>query len=560
MASTVYGWQVPSSSIPWRFDFPPSRTQYDFPLLGTDSHIGADDHGNTKVPHAPQHQETPDANQFGPAGAPRHGQDLHRETLGTVPHLQQQIEQIEPTTASNAPTQTKTFQFSTLGRSIPKNPSNWEEEDAREVSPPSRQHYIARKPVAAGESTIRPATVDVPKLSIQTKDLDRCLEEIPRHPELPKLIPIDHQHVENNGNGDDDSEAWQKNEIPEELGYFNADEPEAIRNIVQESLDEHRALRASRMHAQAIVVRTTITMSTAGSRASTILPLVESTAMSPNQSPELMFARDHLDSQILARGSTSTVGSSVDEHVLHNLRSSPELVSSSSYESLGSSAGSSAIGIARKGRSRNQGLFRLLPGLVNRKAKRPSPADETPIEAATSECTSCFDDIPFAEAVDVPCRHQYCSTCFSQLVTTAILNEDTFPPKCCLQDIPRRVLQLHLSPKELEAFDEKELEYAVPSESRYYCGSTSCAKWIDTRKALRSDGALQCPHCRFKMCTSCRGAQHGRTQDCPQDFDLGAALRQAERAGWRRCYSCRTMVELNRGCRHITCKCRAEFW
>jgi hypothetical protein len=33
----------------------------------------------------------------------------------------------------------------------------------------------------------------------------------------------------------------------------------------------------------------------------------------------------------------------------------------------------------------------------------------------------------------------------------------------------------------------------------------------------------------------------------------------AEAEGWKRCYSCHALVEHNKGCRHMTCRCKAEF-
>ena len=60
----------------------------------------------------------------------------------------------------------------------------------------------------------------------------------------------------------DNAEDWQDFEIPLELEWVHPEAPDEIRNIVQESIDEHRALRASRFSAtQAIIVRTTITQS-----------------------------------------------------------------------------------------------------------------------------------------------------------------------------------------------------------------------------------------------------------------------------------------------------------
>jgi hypothetical protein len=52
---------------------------------------------------------------------------------------------------------------------------------------------------------------------------------------------------------------------------------------------------------------------------------------------------------------------------------------------------------------------------------------------------------------------------------------------------------------------------------------------------------------------------HAAGVECPQDFGLEATLEEAERQGWRRCYQCRALVELTVGCRHITCKCSAQF-
>lgn len=362
-------------------------------------------------------------------------------------------------------------------------------------------------------------------------------------------------------------DSWQENEIPEELGYVNGEEPEEIRNIIQESLDEHRALRASQLHTQAIVVRTTITMSSSGSDSSTVCPNVETSATASirsrsfdlNRSPERPSSSDRSSPDSLALASIKSGNSIYYDTALNNLRSSTELVLSSSQESLSvsSSRAKSSQDIERELHtkpSRNQMLFKFL----GREPKGFQFPHDPPAEI--KECTSCFDRIPERQSVFLPCRHPYCGSCFSQLVSTALQSEDTFPPKCCLQEIPRRILDNSLSGSEMIEYDQKALEYAVDVASRYYCGSPECAKWIDTRKVNRQNGALECPHCKFWMCTSCRGAQHVANEDCPQDFGLSAALEQAERAGWRRCYNCRTMVELNTGCRHITCKCKAEFW
>jgi hypothetical protein len=57
----------------------------------------------------------------------------------------------------------------------------------------------------------------------------------------------------------------------------------------------------------------------------------------------------------------------------------------------------------------------------------------------------------------------------------------------------------------------------------------------------------------------CKRAAHRIGQDCPADKDLEVVLEMGEKNGWRRCYNCRTLIELTQGCSHITCRCKAEF-
>lgn len=430
-----------------------------------------------------------------------------------------------------------------------------------DTSPVGPSRPPSRKTMPRRRSTVNQSQrslVNIPELFVQTgvASIDGPM------PTLVRANPHYQRSVESLNEN-----SWQENEIPEELGYVNGEEPEEIRNIIQESLDEHRALRASQLHTQAIVVRTTITMSSSGSDSSTVCPNVETSATASirsrsfdlNRSPERPSSSDRSSPDSLALASTKSGNSIYFDAALNNLRSSTELVLSSSQESLSvsSSRAKSSQEIRPELRtkpSRNQILFKFL----GRGPKGFQFPQDKPAEI--KECTSCFDSIPDLQSVLLPCRHPYCGSCFSQLVSTALQSEDTFPPKCCLQEIPRRILDTSLSSPEMIEYDQKALEYAIDVASRYYCGSPECAKWIDTRKANRQNGSLECPHCKFWMCTSCRGAQHTANEDCPQDFGLSAALEQAERAGWRRCYNCRTMVELNTGCRHITCKCKAEFW
>lgn len=363
--------------------------------------------------------------------------------------------------------------------------------------------------------------------------------------------------------------SWEDYEIPQELEFVRGDTPKEIRNIIQESLDEHRAIRASRLQTQAIVVRTTIESSrTSRNKNQPELPECSSIISARSTSDSECVTNRSASSLSVSRDSATSLESEGED--IRFLRP-PKVLSRSqahsSQESLRTKANTKTsfsmaalekrLHESQERTNKSHNLYKLLPG---RKRKSEVSLEHQMPEPTSYECTSCFDEVPDKKAVDMPCNHKYCSPCFSQLILTATSNEATFPPKCCLQEIPRMTMREHLPPKALAQFDEKALEYAVAIGNRYYCVSPKCAKWIDTRVARRMNGILECPHCAFKLCTTCRGPQHPSNEDCPQDYGLGPILDQAERAGWRRCYRCRALVELTSGCRHITCKCRAEFW
>ncbi|KIY02961.1 uncharacterized protein Z520_01426 [Fonsecaea multimorphosa CBS 102226] len=190
-----------------------------------------------------------------------------------------------------------------------------------------------------------------------------------------------------------------------------------------------------------------------------------------------------------------------------------------------------------------------------------SSAKKTASKKATQlECTSCFEEISETETSKLPCNHSYCKPCLTTLITTALQNESNFPPKCCLTEIPLQTVLSSLNAKQRETYKEKAAEYAIAPQERWYCPNTKCLKWIPPSKVQRIRiFNMRCPHCATKICSICRGLAHRDSADCPQDYGLEATIMLAELQGWRRCFKCRTMVERTQGCRHMTCKCGAQF-
>ena len=359
----------------------------------------------------------------------------------------------------------------------------------------------------------------------------------------------------------DSVNAWQQYDLPPELATVKAGTPNEIRKIVRDSVTHCRALRASMIDAQN-----------------------DSAPHEIWQNPGVPAVMTHV--RTASRNSNSTIGSldrdSQSSDVYYSLESitSAESVASPAtgkqYMTRASehihetvvSSGDSAIGAEKT--SKKHGLMRLLRGRGNKAttdksndlstspASPRSPAKST-IEL-TKECASCFDDVPISVAISLRCQHSYCAGCFSQLVKTAMQHENFWPPKCCLHDIPKKTLEKYLSQLEYANYRLKVKEYSIPAGERWYCSSPDCGKWFCQSKYRSRDATVSCTHCSYRMCLFCRNPTHASGQRCPQDKGLDATLAAAELEGWQRCYNCHTMVELGAGCRHITCKCRAEFW
>ena len=375
------------------------------------------------------------------------------------------------------------------------------------------------------------------------------------------------QQIRTNGEEESTQLVWQEYELPEELSFLEPGVPDDIRNIVQESLDEHQALRLSMLHVLAFPVEQAGQI--LGSDRINFEYAPESSLMatsrSANSSGSDTRSRDKdplAGKQSLDRGSSGrceTDLASPKGHSSDSVKPSTAKLPKAPERSTTSHAFLKLLRHPRQSRAatlkdttRDGGKGKCK---LNGRQKPPEN-----LEPVLSECLGCFEELSREEVVGMPCRHDYCKFCFQKLVDTSIQDEHQFPPKCCLQEIPRGVLKKNLSASNLATFDKKVLEYSIPVGSRFYCARPECSKWIDTTRVKSQNGALVCPYCRFGMCTTCRGPEHQAGQDCPQDFGLDATLQRAEKEGWQRCYSCKAMVELNTGCRHITCRCTAQFW
>ncbi|GAM83129.1 hypothetical protein ANO11243_011150 [Dothideomycetidae sp. 11243] len=169
-------------------------------------------------------------------------------------------------------------------------------------------------------------------------------------------------------------------------------------------------------------------------------------------------------------------------------------------------------------------------------------------------CVSCSEHHDPESSFHLSCGHHFCRECTRQMFLTATKDEELYPPRCCGQTIAPDVPAMILDDAELQNFAEKAIEYETAD--RLYCAEPACSKFIPP-SALASDVGT-CSACGRQTHLPCRSLAHPGI-DCPLDVGLQEALATAAAQNWKRCSQCRTMVELELGCNHITCRCGHDF-
>ena len=168
------------------------------------------------------------------------------------------------------------------------------------------------------------------------------------------------------------------------------------------------------------------------------------------------------------------------------------------------------------------------------------------LSARALKCCACLSNFRPIEVVHLQCGDIYCVECLRSLFVRASNDLTLFPPRCCRQHIPLKLIESDLSADQLDDFQTTTIEHST--KDKVYCSNTGCGKFILPSQVVA--GKAHCLRCDWSTCAMCKAAFHDG--DCPADTDLQSTLALAQDQGWRRCFSCQAMVELNKGCFHIT--------
>ncbi|KAI0446716.1 hypothetical protein F4803DRAFT_449054 [Xylaria telfairii] len=192
--------------------------------------------------------------------------------------------------------------------------------------------------------------------------------------------------------------------------------------------------------------------------------------------------------------------------------------------------------------------------------KKATGEDSTSLDSSTPEseveCVSCLDDFNPKDTVRTAC-HNYCNPCFRRLIASACQNEQHWPPKCCLNNIPESTIFANVDKTQRTEYRERAREWNVPMADRIYCSQPGCSLLIRPEYIILSQGLARCTDGHY-TCINCRNPQH-EGDVCPQDRDMLRTNELAEEEGWKRCYGCHAYVEHREACQHMTCRCGAEF-
>lgn len=178
-----------------------------------------------------------------------------------------------------------------------------------------------------------------------------------------------------------------------------------------------------------------------------------------------------------------------------------------------------------------------------------------------TNCVVCDDRVSARNALHTPCGHYYCKGCAVDLVQAFTRDESLYPLRCCQVNIPANDVVPFISFTLKKVFDAKNAEWSVLANDRIYCCNPTCSAFLGSSIDKRHLEGVPCTslRCRASTCPRCKQVAHPNELDCSTNRATEEVRALAKQEGWQTCPGCHTIIELNVGCYHMTCRCRTQF-
>jgi len=190
------------------------------------------------------------------------------------------------------------------------------------------------------------------------------------------------------------------------------------------------------------------------------------------------------------------------------------------------------------------------------------------------ECPICMENCSSKNSYALGCGHRYCNDCWQQYLMTALESAHTVTstrcpfPKCNAL-VHDDAFNTHLSKKAYERYQLFLRRSFVDSNPKTkWCPAPGCKRAVRVERANRRD-PIVCD-CGAVFCYRCADAEIGdHTPATCVDIEkwLAKASDESENLTWlaantKKCPKCRSPIEKNGGCMHMTCttaSCGYEF-
>ncbi|XVE51760.1 hypothetical protein DITRI_Ditri02bG0066600 [Diplodiscus trichospermus] len=193
-------------------------------------------------------------------------------------------------------------------------------------------------------------------------------------------------------------------------------------------------------------------------------------------------------------------------------------------------------------------------------------------ESSRSYCEICVDRKERHQMFTISgCSHSFCSDCISTYVKTRLEQNITVimcPGENCRVMLEFEACRPLLGKDVISLWGDLLCEELLCSTGgRLYCPFKDCSVLLLNDNQGEVIAETECPFCHRLFCAQCHVPWHPGIS-CEEYQKLNEDERESEdlmvrnlakENKWRRCPSCRFLVERTEGCLHMTCRCKFEF-